>query len=252
MLIPTQSSKAIMDFLKKDLLINLNIIGIIENEPNVKIFVDNVEKPKGIVVDKGYFHFIYSKDNAFLEEVIESFNKDGYYGFSAIYESIANKIKERYKVIDWDNPCTLYYLPKENLDLGKIKNEVRTIDVKDAETINYYYEFQGPDSLEEIRKDIMQRPSSGVYKNGELVSWAITHDDNSLGIMYTKKEHRRMGYAEDVTIDLAAKHIMQGKIPFLHIIERNNMSPGLAKKCGFVECGKVVWFGIKVGNPKES
>jgi len=126
MLILTKNSKSIMDFLKKDQLINLNIMGIIENEPNVNIFVDNVENPKGIVVDNG---------------------------------------------------------------------------------------------------------------------------DNSLGIMYTKKEHRRMGYAEDVTIDLAAKHIAQGKIPFLHIIERNNMSPGLAKKCGFVECGKVVWFGIKVGNP---
>lgn len=252
MLILTQNSKAIMDFLRKDLLINLNIIGIIENEPNAKIFVDNVENPKGIFVDNGYFHYIYSKKDNFLEEVIESFNNDGYYGFSAIEESIADKIKERYKVVDWDNPCTLYYLPKENLDLERTKNEVRTIDVKDAETINYYYEFKGPESLEEIRKDIMHRPSSGVYKNGELVSWVLTHDDNSLGIMYTKKEHRRMGYAEDVTIDIAAKHIAQGKIPFLHIIERNNMSPGLAKKCGFVECGKVVWFGIKVGNPKES
>ncbi|MFL0247721.1 GNAT family N-acetyltransferase [Candidatus Clostridium stratigraminis] len=252
MLILTQNSKAIVDFLKKDLLINLNIMGIIENEPKAKIFVDNVENPKGIVVDNGYFHYIYSKEDNFLEKIMESFNKDGYYGFSAIEKSIADKIKDRYKVIDWDNPCTLYYLPKENLNLESIKNEVRTIDVKDAETINGFYEFQGPDSLEEIRKDILERPSSGVYKNGELVSWAVTHDDNSLGIMYTKKEHRRMGYAEDVTVDLAAKHILQGKIPFLHIIERNNMSPGLAKKCGFEECGKVVWFGIKVGNPKEN
>lgn len=251
MLILTQNSKAIMDFLKKDLLINLNIIGIIENEPNVNIFVDNVENPKGIVVDNEYFHFIYSRDDAFLEEVIECFNKDGYYGFSGVEKSIADKIKERYKTVDWDNPCTLYYLPKENLDLSKIKSEVKSIDVKDAETINHFYEFQGPSSLEEIRKDILNRPSSGVYKDGELVCWVITHEDNSLGIMYTKEEHRKMGYAVDVTIDIAAKHIKQGRIPFLHIIERNNMSPGLAKKCGFVECGKVVWFGIKVGNPEE-
>lgn len=29
------------------------------------------------------------------------------------------------------------------------------------------------------------------------------------------------------------------------------MSPGLAKKCGFVEAGKVNWFGIIAGNSKE-
>lgn len=251
MLMLTQNSKVIMDFLKEDLLINLNIIGIIENEAEVKIYVDNVENPKGIVVDKGYFYYIYSKNDDFIEEVIESFNKDGYYGFSGIEKSIADKIKGRYKVVEWDNPCTLYYLPKENLDFGKIKNEVRSIDVKDAEIIDFHYEFRDSSSIEEIRKDILHRPSSGVYKNGELVCWVLTHDDNSLGIMYTKEEHRKMGYAVDVTIDIAAKHLAKGKIPYLQIIERNNMSPGLAKKCGFVECGKVVWFGIKVGNPKE-
>lgn len=251
MLIQTQNSKAIMDFLREDLLINLNIIGIIENEPEAKIFVDNVENPKGIVVDKGYFNYIYSKDVSFIEEVIESFNKDGYYGFAGIENSIGDKIKERYKVIDWNNPCTLYYLPKENLDLTMIKNEVKDIDIKDAEIIDSYYEFRGSDTIEAIRKDILNRPSSGIYKNGELVCWVITHDDNSLGIMYTREEHRKMGYAVDVTLDIAAKHIAKGKIPYLQIIETNNMSPGLAKKCGFIECGKVVWFGIKVGNPKE-
>lgn len=252
MLIQTQNSKAILDFLREDLLINLNIIGIIENEPQVKIFVDNVENPKGIIVDKGYFNYLYSKDDAFIEEVIESFNKDGYYGFAGIENSIADKIKERYKEVDWNNPCTLYYLPKENLDSTMIKNEVKNIDIKDAEIIDSFYEFRGSETIEAIRKDILNRPSSGVYKNGELVCWVITHDDNSLGIMYTKEEHRKMGYAVDVTLDIAAKHIAKGNIPYLQIIERNNMSPGLAKKCGFVECGKVVWFGIKVGNPKEN
>lgn len=250
MIIQTENSKAIMDFLKEDLLINLNIIGIIENEPKVKIYVDNVETPRGIVVDKGYFKYIYSKDDVFIEEVIESFNKDGYYGFAGIEKTIANKIKERYKV-DWDNPCILYYLPKENLDLSKIKNEVSDIHIKDAEIIDSFYEFRGSDTIEAIREDILNRPSSGIYKSGELVCWVVTHDDNSLGIMYTKEEYRKMGYAIDVTIDIASKHIVNGKIPYLQIIERNNMSPGLAKKCGFVQCGKVDWFGIKVGEPKE-
>lgn len=251
MLIRIENSKVITDFLKEDILINLNILGIIENRPEAEIYVDNLENPKGILVNKGYMNYIYSRDNSFIEEIIERFNKDGYYGFAGIDRSIADRIRGRYGV-DWCNPCTLYYMPKENLDLGKIKNKVDSIDIKDAETIDYYYTFRGDDSLNAIKDDIINRPSAAVYKDGEIVCWVLTHDDNSLGIMYTKEEHRRKGYAEDVTIDIAEKHIEKGNIPYLQIIEGNGMSPGLAKKCGFVECGKVDWFGIKVGNPEEN
>jgi hypothetical protein len=72
-----------------------------------------------------------------------------------------------------------------------------------------------------------------------------------MGIMYTKEEYRRKGYAIDVTIDLAKQIIDAGKIPFIQIVQGNGMSPGLAKKCGFVESGKADWFGIIAGNPKE-
>lgn len=250
MLTRTESSKIITEFLKKDLLINLNILGVIENRPEAEIYVDNPQDPTGILVNKGYMNYLYSKNSSFLEEVIERFNKDGYYGFAGIDRSIADSIREHYEV-DWCNPCTLYYLPKENLDLTRIKNEVQSIDIKDAETIDYYYTFRGENSINFIKDDILNRPSSAVYKDGEIVCWVLTHDDNSLGIMYTKEEHRRKGYAEDVTIDIAAKHIEKGNVPYLHIIEGNGMSPGLAKKCGFVECGKVDWFGIRVGNPEE-
>lgn len=250
MLMRTENSRIITEFLKKDLLINLNILGVIENRPEAEIYVDSPQDPTGILVKKGYMNYLYSKNSSFIEEVIERFNKDGYYGFAGIDRSIADSIRERYEV-DWCNPCTLYYLPKENLDLSRIKNEVQSIDIKDAETIDYYYTFRGEGSINSIKDDILNRPSSAVYKNGEIVCWVLTHDDNSLGIMYTKEENRRKGYAEDVTIDIAAKHIEKGNVPYLQIIEGNGMSPGLAKKCGFVECGKVDWFGIRVGNPEE-
>lgn len=250
MLIRTENSKHITEFLKKDLIINLNILGIIENKPEVEIYVDNIKEPKGIVVNKGYFNYVYSKDLSFIEEFVESFNKDGYFGFAAIDTLIADKICEKYEV-DWKNPCTLYYLPKENLDLSKIKNKVSDVDIKDVEIVDHFYPFRGDFSIEAITDDILNRPSSAVYVDGEIASWVLTHDDNSLGIMHTKEEHRHKGYAVDVTLDVAAKHIANGKIPYLHIITSNNMSPGLAKKCGFVQYSDVVWFGIKVGNPKE-
>jgi len=250
MLIKTEKSKAIMDFLRGDLLINLNTIGIIENMPEAEIYVDNVENPRGVYVSKGYFKYIYSKEDSFINEVMDTFSEDGFYGFAGIDDSIAKKIKERYRTV-WDNPCALYYLPKENLDLGLIKHPVQDVDVKDAEIVDKYYEFRHPESIEAIRKDIELRPSSAVYVDGEPVCWVLVHDDNSMGIMYTREEYRRKGYAVDVTLDLAAKIYERENIPYLQIIERNNMSPGLAKKCNFVNCGEVTWFGIVSGLPKE-
>lgn len=248
MLIRTEKTKKVLDFLNSDVLINLNILGIIENRPKVEIYADNIDFPTGIWVKEGYFSFLYSKSDLFIDEVLDTYDKEGYYGFSGIEKSIAEKIKKRFKK-DWENPCALYYLPEGNLDLSLIKNEVRSIDIKDAEVVDNFYTYRGSDSLDTIKKDILKRPSSAVYKNGEIVCWVLTHEDNSLGIMYTKEEHRHKGYAVDVTVDIAHQHVKDGKIPYLQIVKGNNMSPGLAKKCGFVECGEVSWLGIKVGNP---
>lgn len=245
MLIQTENSKIITDFLRKDLIINLNILGILNNQPEAKIYVDDVINPEGIWVNNGYFNYIYSKNEKFVNEVLESFDVPGEYGFSGVEKSIADRFNERFNVV-WNNSCDLYYLPKENLDLSLIKNPVKMIDIKDAETIDSFYTFRDEGSFNKIQEDILLRPSTGIYIDGELVCWLLTHDDNSLGIMYTKEQFRNRGYAVDLTVDLSAKHFNKNLIPFLHIEKNNNMSPGLAKKCGFIKFADIEWFGITV------
>jgi hypothetical protein len=230
--------------------VNLNILGIIDNVPNIEIYVDDVKKPKGVFIRKEYFHYLYTKEDQFIEAVTNQFFQEGYYGFSGIEASIGKKIMEKYHV-DWTSPCTLYHMPKENLDMKRMKHPVQSVALEDADIIDHFYTYQNEHSLEAIRKDIKERPSSAIYQDGEIACWVLIHDDDSMGIMYTKENHRGKGYAVDVTIDLASKMIERGKTPFLQIVEGNHMSPGLAKKCGFVEWGKVIWFGIVAGNPKE-
>lgn len=250
MLIKAEKSEAVTNFLKQDLIINLNVLGVLENVPELEIYVDNLESPKGVVISKGYMHYLYTKDDSFIEEVINTLLKDGFYGFSGVERSIANKIKSRFEVT-WESPVTVYYLQEKDIDLTQLKNEVGSIEIKDAETVDEFYTFRSPDSLKTIKQDIEKRPSSAIYKNGEMVCWVLVHDDNSMGIMYTKEQHRNKGYSVDATLDLSSKIIKSGKTPFLQIVEGNNMSPGLAKKCGFIPYGKSDWFGIMVGIPKE-
>jgi hypothetical protein len=246
MIIRTKHSKAVFDFLKENLIINLNIIGFLENQPDAEVYVDNEEKPTGVLAKKDYFSYIYTENDDFLNEVLSTFYKDGYFGFSGVYRPLAEKIRSRFK-IDWESRCALYYLPNKEVDRSLIKNPVQPVQMKDAETIDYYYTYKDETSIERIKIDIEKRQSSAVYVNGDIASWVLIHNDNSMGIMYTKEEYRKKGYAVDVTIDLADKILKSGKVPFLQINEANNMSPGLASKCGFVHDGTYSdWFGIIV------
>lgn len=250
MIIKTKSSDAIMEYLNKNKIINLNIMGVIENEPDAEIYVDNEQAPNGVLVRYGYFNYVYTEDDEFLDKILNSLFKDNHYGFAGLHRPLADKIKKRYE-ITWDNRCYLYYLPKDKLDLSLIKNPVNSIDIKDAETIDEFYTYRGSESIYKIKKDILSRPSSAVYVDGDIASWVLVHSDNSMGIMYTKDKYRKKGYAVDVSIDLASKIINLGKIPFLNIVESNTMSPLLAEKCGFVKYGYSDWFGIIAGTPEE-
>ncbi|MBL4934762.1 hypothetical protein JK636_03200 [Clostridium sp. YIM B02515] len=251
MIIKTSLSKPIYDFLNKNRLINLNLIGFLENVPDAEIYVDNEAYPTGVVARKDYFSSLYTENDAFLNEVLDTLYKDGFYGFRAVYRPIAEKIRSRF-IVNWESLNALYYLPVKEVDLSRIKNPVKPIDIKDAEIINHYYTYKDEISLDKIRDDIENRPSSAIYVDGDIASWVLIHNDNSMGIMYTKEEYRGRGYAEDVTLDLANKILKSGRVPFLTIVDGNNMSPGLAKKCGFVHEGVFTdWFGIISGTPKE-
>lgn len=250
MFMKVKMNKAIRDFLESDLIYNLNVLGVIDNMPDAEIYVDDEKAPKGVMVRKDYFNYIYSEDDVFIDEVLTNYFVEGFFGFSGVKTSIAEKIRKRF-MNDWESKCTLYYLPEDDLDLSLIKTPVSDIDIKDAEVVDKYYTYRSPWSIEEIKEDILSRPSSAVYVDGDITCWVLVHKDDSMGIMYTKEEHRQKGYAVDVTIDLAEKIIKRGKVPFLQIVEGNSMSPGLANKCGFIPHGKCEWFGIIVGTPKE-
>lgn len=251
MIIKTSLGKPIYEFLNKNKIINLNLIGFLENVPDAEIYVDNEAHPTGVVARKGYFSSLYTENDAFLNEVLDTLYKDGFYGFRAVYRPIAEKIRNRF-LVNWESLNALYYLPAKEVDLSLIKNTVRSIDIKDAEIINHYYTYKDETSLDRIKDDIENRPSSAIYVDGDIASWVLIHNDNSMGIMYTKEEYRGRGYAVDVTIDLADRILKSGRVPFLTIVDGNYMSPGLAKKCGFIHEGVFTdWFGIISGTPKE-
>lgn len=249
-LVQTQMCPEIRDYLAKRPYINLNILGKIDNNNTLPIYVDTPTNPSGVLVKSGYMHFLYTEEEAFIDAVLETHMQDGFYGFAGVDSRIADQIEKK-ALIHWDNPCSVYVYKGDTVKQIACPFEVRPLSEADAETVNAFYEYKNDHSLEDIRKDIRLRPSSAVYDKGEPVCWVLVHEDDSMGIMYTKKAYRRQGLAEVVTRDLIQRIIEGGKVPYLQIVDGNEKSHGLARKSGFEKVGDCAWFGIIAGQPSE-
>ena len=246
----TPLTQAVLDFLERDRIATLNLVGVLRNGPGRELLVDDDQDPKGVLVKGHGFWYLHTRDEGFLEAVCrELARRDGFYRFSGVWKPLADKLKARFPVV-WDAPCDLYHFPPDHPCPEPGEPRPRSLEVGDAELIDRHYTYRHPGSLEEIRACIRDRPSSAVDVDGSPVCWLLVHDDDSLGIMYTLEEHRRKGYAEAVTRDLVRKLLAAGRTPFLQIRDDNGMSPGLALKCGFVREGNCDWFGLMAGMPR--
>lgn len=243
MIIKTEDSKVIRDYLKKYELETLNLTGIIDNVKEAQIYTDSLQNPTGVLVRYKYFNYLHTDNINFIDDMFKEIFPPGKYGFAGTTRFISDVIKNRYTK-DWENDCDFYYIPKENYDRVSLKSNVRSIDINDAKYIDDHYNHKNSHTLYEIQEAISNRPSSAIYIDNEIVSWVLVHEDGSLGIMYTLEDHRGKGFAFDVALDLSRKIINAGNIPFLQIISTNTMSPGLAKKIGFVKKFEADWFGI--------
>ena len=45
-------------------------------------------------------------------------------------------------------------------------------------------------------------PDAEVYVDGDIASWVLMHNDNSMGIMYTKEEYRGRGMKKKLPLTL--------------------------------------------------
>lgn len=230
--------------LKKDPIGCSNIIGLLKNNEKVTIWTDNKDNPGGIFIIDGYFRYLYAKNSSFAYEIKKRCSKlKQYVGFSSVLEDTANIILEG-EECNWRNTCYLYYYDGNSCQFKEDIN-VRKLEAEDAETVNHYYTYKSKWSLQDIKNCIKERPAYGYIVDGELVSWLLVHNDDSMGIMYTKEGFRKRGIAKILTEYVIAAQLDRGMLPYLHILKDNEASIKLAESSGFKRYGLVEWFGIK-------
>jgi 8-oxo-dGTP diphosphatase len=236
-----KSINAVLNFLKADLIRNMNIINFIENYP-----VYCIERVGNSIVVKGTsdrnWVYISCRNIDELAAIKKSLEDDDTC-FAAV-EDWMIPILTVNKTIKWKLSTIKLYLP-ENAVLPDSKYALSSLKAEDAQYIYKNSDYKDYLSKEYIQERIKNGISAGIYDSGRLIAWCITQDDGAVGFLHVMPEYRLRGYGRKVTINVINKVRQHGKIPFVHIESTNVKSMKLALSLGFVKDRYINWFEIK-------
>lgn len=137
--------------------------------------------------------------------------------------------------------AAMLYLP-EGVKVPEASPDPVVIGVEHAETVWKNYKRAEHVDIAYIRERLAEGPAVGIFRDGNLVGWALTHDDMAMGMLTVLPEYRRQGIALDITLALIARMRELGEVPIVHISKDNTMSMPLVKKLGFVEICDVMFL----------
>ena len=239
----TEQRREIINILKEKAFVPYNVIGILENRDQ-PVYAD--ESNRTVWACNDYFNYITGDPKIILEHTQTL--EDGFYGFSAVEDTLAQAVYKHY-FLHWFEP-TERYVYIDDVPHETSPYPVVSIDLEEAKGIDDRYEYQQDGSLERIKDAILHRPTSAIYIDDVISSYVLVHEDNSIGYMYTREEHRQKGLGYWVTLDILRKMKALNQVPFVEINKRNLKSQGLAGKTGFIKDAFTPWFGIIKGIPK--
>lgn len=132
------------------------------------------------------------------------------------------------------------YLP-DGTEVPEPKGEAVPIGEEHAKVI---YDSYGDDVLfgiDYVTERILSGPSYGIFKEGRLIGWAMTHGDFAMGFMMVLPEYRRQGIAMEITLSLIKSLRAMGRVPMVHVSKDNEKSLSLVRKLGFVEACDIMF-----------
>ena len=230
-----------ISFLKKNEIYNLSIIGFIEeNQLQRLIRKRNSFLAQGSEAER--WIYLSSEDEKEFAGLIQNLNaEDKYFGAVDDWQiPYLTKGKE----VDWLINAIQYHYPA-NKEIPGNKYKVQKLTQKDSEYIFSQSVYKDVLSVEYLNERIEKSVSAGIYENGKLVAWALTHDESSLGSMHVLEEYRGRGYAKEITISLIRQCRAMGKIPFLQCENKNIPAQKLVEGIGFVKDRNVSWLKLK-------
>jgi ribosomal protein S18 acetylase RimI-like enzyme len=199
--------------------------------------------PDGVLVKGKTSYGLLSTSAEATETLLSRISWNGPVSFSALPSKLAERVVAR-GTLSWRDHFWLCYLPRE-VDLPPPHTAVAALTPGDALTVQEYWPYGNESSIHYIRERIQRGITAGIRVGGELVAWGLTHTSGAMGFLHVLENHRRKGYAAEVTYRLVHQIRRRGDTPFVYISVRNEPSLGLAEKLGMVRVEQVEWLALK-------
>ncbi|XP_044265554.1 uncharacterized protein LOC123011912 [Tribolium madens] len=125
---------------------------------------------------------------------------------------------------------------------------VKKIDASLANQINSFWLYSSPGSdLKYLYSLLEMNGGFGVFLEGtnEIVAWILKHCLGHIGMLHTKEEYRKNGYAILITKFLAEEIRKDGSCPFATIYSDNVASIRMFEKIGFQTIGTCAYLNFK-------
>lgn len=228
---------------------NISIINLIKNGLEFEYEKDG---------DAYFFRFKRNRDDEFrvyfCASNIEELNKMKKYlksednTFASIPKWIIPEISKGRKIL-WQDSAYKFILtndievddvevPGSNFLIEKIKED-------DFVLIDKLWSYRDEKSIKYISSRIESGISGGIYINGEIAAWCLTHFDNSLAHLFVLDKFRRKNLAFKLLHFMSKKIRETGRIPYLYSVKDNISAHKLFYKYGYTRVEEVCWFGME-------
>jgi GNAT superfamily N-acetyltransferase len=241
--------KRIPHLLAQDRIGNLTIKGELEvaRPGEIRVFIDDPANPRGLLVTN-YWVKLYAQDEGALAELLLAIADKPELRFGAVPARVRDYVARHWE-ITWENPCWLYYVEPGALREELIRHEIKPLRPEDAALVNECWEHHDEETIGYVRWRIETGPSCAIFegesRSQRPVSWALTHGDGAMGMMFTLPEARRRGYGLSITVALAREILKRGKIPFLYTLHSNVPAQQMIEHVGFARWGDYRYFGAR-------
>ena len=169
------------------------------------------------------------------------------FGFESLYfanvEEWMLPVLTHTRKIEWKLTTHRYYLP-DGKTVEPTDHVSQSLDPSMANYIFSHSAYKDFTSEAYIRDRLQKDVSAGIWINGELVGWGLTHDDSSMGFLHVMPDYRGQGLGESIMRFLVIEKQGRKKPVFVNIEPHNHQSINLVKKLGFVFDREVSWVKL--------
>jgi len=236
-----EDREAVRPFLMRDPIRNATVIHRMFHNPDFALaFADTLPEPKAVLAlapadgpDEPHQFALHATDPLAALHVLKSVPPGAC--FFHVADDLAFPALRQVVTVGWWGEAVYYAMDASSFrDLQA--HEVRAVEGKFAGMIAKLWTDDWP-AENYVRSRAEGGPSAGVYVDGELVAWNLTHletdDVVMMGFLHVLDAHRGKGYAKSVGTALARQVLAKGKTPCCHVYVDNAPSIRLTEALGF-------------------